>query len=279
VLDCPPGTVASRLSRAPGQLEGRLRPIPAAFMNRSGVLQMNLRCLYFKRCLVIYADGEGSRRAAGRIEDHLADCGDCRATLLRLRACQRFARQVRRRSAPPDQWGAIQGLIDADQERRLVKAPGARALVWWQPARASVAGLLLALLSLSLLVVTAIMNRPSLTDSVRPPVAMLGSLDLRDFHAVSISDIGCSTEPHVVAEGYVSDVPIDSEDGDLMFKLVDDVRRPQPFIICEIISPIKIAVPPVGSRVRVYGVSRYDGKADHQWYEVHPVLKIQVVRR
>jgi anti-sigma factor RsiW len=86
---------------------------------------MNLRCLYFKRCLVIYADGEGSRRAAGRIEDHLVDCGDCRATLLRLRAGQRFVGLVRRQLAPPDQWEAIEGLIDADQERRVVEAPGA----------------------------------------------------------------------------------------------------------------------------------------------------------
>jgi hypothetical protein len=29
----------------------------------------------------------------------------------------------------------------------------------------------------------------------------------------------------------------------------------------------------------VYGVSRYDGQADHNWYEVHPVLNIEVVHR
>jgi anti-sigma factor RsiW len=238
---------------------------------------MKLRCLYFKRRLPIYADGEASRRAAGRIEDHLVDCADCRAALLRLRSGQGFARQVPLRSPPPDQWEAIERLIEAD-DQRPVKSPGARSPLWWQPARASVAGLLLALISLTLLVVTAVMNRTSRIDSLSP-AAVTGSVDLSDFHAVSISDIGRSTEPHVVAEGYVSDVRIDSDDGDLMFKLVDDVRRPQPFIICEIISPIKITAPPVGSRVRVYGVSRYDGKADHQWYEVHPVLSIQVVRR
>jgi hypothetical protein len=143
----------------------------------------------------------------------------------------------------------------------------------------SIAGFLLALVSVSLIVLSLIISRRSRPDYTGSSSAIVGSLDLNDFRSVSISDISRSTEPHVVTEGYVSDVRIDNEDGDLVFKLVDDVRRPQPFIVCEIISPMKIAPPPVGSRVRVYGVSRYDGKADHQWYEVHPVLDIEVVRR
>lgn len=239
---------------------------------------MKLRCLYFRKHLAIYAEGELSSRAANRIEDHLVDCGDCRAALLRLRAGQRFAAQVPRRAAPSDQWQAIEGLIDAEQQGTAKRARSGAAssqVRWRRPARVSMAGLLLALVSLSLLILTVVVNRQSRSES---SVAM-GSLDLSEFHAVSISDIGRSTEPHVVAEGVVSDVRIDDEDGDLVFKLVDDVRRPQPFIVCEIISPIKIAAPPVGSYVRVYGVSRYDGKADHQWYEVHPVLDIEVVRR
>ena len=137
---------------------------------------------------------------------------------------------------------------------------------------------MLASVSLSLFIMTVIMNRQSGAGSSGTTATLINSLDLSDFHAVSISNIGQSTEPHVVAEGYVSDVRIDDEDGDLVFKLVDDVKTSRPFIICEIISPFKIAPPPVGSRVRVYGVSRYDGKADHQWYEVHPVLDIEMVR-
>ena len=76
----------------------------------------------------------------------------------------------------------------------------------------------------------------------------------------------------------VSKEGFNDEDGDLSFKLVDELGRPGPFIICEIIDPIKLAPPSVGSRVRVYGVSRYDGQMDHNWYEVHPVLNIEVVR-
>lgn len=241
------------------------------------LFKMNLRCLYSRRRLAAYADGELPRRAADGIEIHLSDCGECRAKLLRLREGQRFASQIPRRSAASDQWGAIQALIEADLPKPNAQER-ARSAGWRRPAWASLATVLLALVSLSLLILTAILNRPSRIDSRGGP-AVTGALDLSDFHAVSISDMARSTEPHVVAEGYVSDVRIDNEDGDLIFKLVDDVKRPQPFIVCEIIGPIKIAPPPVGSRVRVYGVSRYDGKQDHQWYEVHPVLDIEVVRR
>jgi hypothetical protein len=104
------------------------------------------------------------------------------------------------------------------------------------------------------------------------------ALDLSEFRTVQIGDIGQNGRPHVMTEGYVSEVRVNDEDGDLSFKLVADLGRTGPFIICEIIDPIKLAPPQVGSRVRVYGVSRYDGQADHNWYEVHPVLNIEVVR-
>lgn len=241
------------------------------------LFKVNLRCLYSRRRLAVYADGEVPRRTADRIENHLVDCGECRAILLRLREGQRFASQVPRRSLASDQWAEIEALIAADGKRS--PAPTRVHFAGWRrPAWASLATVLLALVSLSLLILTAILNRQSHIDYSRTS-GVTGSLDLSDFHAVSISDMAQSTEPHVVAEGYVSDVRIDNEDGDLIFKLVDDVKRPQPFVVCEIIGPIKLAPPPVGSRVRVYGVSRYDGKQDHQWYEVHPVLDIKVVRR
>ena len=70
---------------------------------------------------------------------------------------------------------------------------------------------------------------------------------------------------------------MDEEDGDLMFKLVEDVSQPQPFIICEIINPINFAPPTVGSRVKVYGVSRYDADEGRHWHEVHPVLALEKV--
>lgn len=104
------------------------------------------------------------------------------------------------------------------------------------------------------------------------------SFDEKEYHEVSISNISSNTKPHVVAEGYVTEVRID-KDGDLTFRLVEDLQQREPFIVCEIIEPIRLEAPSVGSRVRVYGVSRYDDQEDHRWHEVHPVLNIETVPR
>jgi len=132
--------------------------------------------------------------------------------------------------------------------------------------------LALALLAAGMLALYVKSSKPN-REAVAQRVAR--SIDLNDFHAVAISDIGSNTEPHVVAEGYVSEIRHDEEDGDLVFKLVDDPHREAPFIVCEIINPISMVPPAVGSHVRVYGVSRFDAKADHRWYELHPVLNIE----
>src|SRR5215470_9916410 len=78
------------------------------------LFKVNLRCLYSRRRLAVYADGEVPRRTADRIENHLVDCVECRAMLLRLREGQRFASQVPRRSLVSDQWAEIEALIAAD---------------------------------------------------------------------------------------------------------------------------------------------------------------------
>ena len=96
-----------------------------------------------------------------------------------------------------------------------------------------------------------------------------------EFHEVSIAGIARNTEPHVVIEGYVTEVRIDREENVVRFKLVESRQSAKPFIACEIMDPLKLPSPAVGSRVRVYGVSRYDGQSGRQWYEVHPVLKIE----
>jgi hypothetical protein len=110
----------------------------------------------------------------------------------------------------------------------------------------------------------------------KEPIA--GDIDLGEFHPVKISDIERASMPHVVAEGFVSEVRANDEDGDLCFRLVDDLGQSGPFLVCEIIDSIKMEPPMVGSRVRVYGVTRFDSKEDHRWYEVHPVLNIELVK-
>ena len=98
------------------------------------------------------------------------------------------------------------------------------------------------------------------------------------YRQVPLAQIPHTEEPHVSTIGYVSEVSVDEDEGDLTFKLVDNLQRPTHFVVCEIIPSIKMDTPPVGSRIRVYGVTRYDAKADHQWFEVHPVLDIEPVR-
>ena len=70
----------------------------------------------------------------------------------------------------------------------------------------------------------------------------------------------------------------DENDGDLIFKLVDNPARPKHFVVCEIVAPLKLQAPAIGSHVRVYGVSRYDAESGHRWFEVHPVMSIANMR-
>lgn len=234
-----------------------------------------MRCLRidFRRNFSRYLDGELSPRETKRLEDHLLDCGSCRARLTRLRTGHRFAMQLPSEIPQRDVWPSIEAAIAFEQSESLIKRDRD-----WRRALAhpgfAVGALTVALVLLALL---AIANRRSSSDQ-QVTGLIANTFELRDFHRVSIAGIEHNTEPHIVAEGYVSEVRIDNEDGDLTFKIVDDIRQAQPFIVCEIINPKKLAPPPVGSRVRVYGVSRYDNQENHNWYEVHPVLNIEVVR-
>ncbi|HEY3137979.1 MAG TPA: anti-sigma factor [Blastocatellia bacterium] len=220
-----------------------------------------------------YLDGELSPREIKRLEDHLLDCGMCRAKLSRLRAGHRFAMQLPPEIPQRDVWPSIEAAIASEQSESLIKRDRD-----WRRALAhpgfAIGAVAVATVMLALLVAA---NRRSSSDQQVTGLTA-DAFELRDFHRVSIARIEQNTEPHVVAEGYVSEVRIDNEDGDLTFKIVDDIRQAQPFIVCEIINPKKLAPPPVGSRVRVYGVSRYDNQENHNWYEVHPVLNIEVVR-
>ena len=99
---------------------------------------------------------------------------------------------------------------------------------------------------------------------------------LENFVPVTIRTIAKTTEPHVVTEGYVTEVKI-QKDGDRLFRIVQDPEQTEPFVICELIKPIRLPTPEVGSRVRVFGVSRFDSKENHKWHEIHPVLNIEVL--
>ena len=236
-----------------------------------------MRCwrVDLQRSFAPYLNSELDPDAVRRVEDHLLDCGSCRTRLARLRNGDRLAHEMPRFAPHSDPWTAIEAAIDAGRPA----ASRARAFAGWREVVLK-PGFALAVIGVAALIAAVLVassgRRPA---EERAGQLIADALDLSEFRTVNIADIERNIKPHVVAEGYVSEVRINDEDGDLSFKLVDDLGRPGPFIICEIIDPIKLAPPSVGSRVRVYGVSRYDGQENHNWYEVHPVLNIEVVRR
>jgi len=194
-----------------------------------------------------------------------------------LRTGHKIASQTPRLLATVDPWPAIEAALDREpQLRQSGRRWRGDAFARWsrQLRRPATAIFAIAVIGIVLVAVILIGRRSHDRDSF-----LAASLDLSEFRAVSVREMERTTSPHVVAEGYVSEVGLNDEDGDLSFKLVDDLRQRDQFIVCEIIDPIKLAAPPVGSRVRVYGVSRYDRQENHNWYEVHPVLNIEVVHR
>ena len=242
-----------------------------------------MKCWRFdlQRRFAVYLSGELDSGSIKRIEDHLLDCGSCRTHLARLRNGHRLAQELPRLTPDHDSWTAIEAQISGQQ---TVQIGSSRRLPRWRaiarPALGIKPGFALATLGVACLIaalVIAFGNRSMREEAAGALIA--DALDLSEFHTVNIADIRESGNPHVMTEGYVSEVMVNDEDGDLSFKLVNDLGRPGPFVVCEIIDPIKLAPPAVGSRVRVYGVRRCDGQADHNWYEVHPVLNIELVHR
>jgi hypothetical protein len=221
-----------------------------------------------------YLDGELQLEEVKRLESHLLDCGWCRAQLSRMRDGQRLARQMPSPTLKNDPWTAIEKAISAESQNATVSAASAQLQEGWR-------GLIYRPGPLIVMTALAFLTALVIAVSTRPPIDELaankGDLDTASFQAVTIANIHNNTRPHVVTEGFVSEVRIDT-DGDLIFRLVEDLQRPEPFVICEIIPPIRLSPPALGSRVRVYGVSRYDNQPGREWYEVHPVLNIELVK-
>ncbi len=229
-----------------------------------------------------YLNGELDKHAVERIENHLLDCLRCRARLAHIRDGHVFAQHLPRLKPERDPWAAIEAAIYSDKTPVPV-AGRAKRLAFWHDLsfkhklsfnkRLAAAAAIIVLLTAGLIFVLA---REESGESPWPEIAE--SFDEREYHEVSIANISSNTKPHVVAEGYVSEVRID-KDGDLTFRLVENLQQREPFIVCEIIEPIRLEAPSVGSRVRVYGVSRYDDQENHRWHEVHPVLNIETIPR
>lgn len=220
-------------------------------------------CLRFdlQRNMVPYLHGRLDSESVIVMEVHLADCKSCQSRLQDLQQTDALMQQLPKNSAG-DLWAGIERAI-AEPRKPLLRLEHRK--VWAISAVAGGMVLLLAILVYE--------NGGFLPHSDR---AM--AKDSEEFQEIALSDFASTDLPHVSTVGYVSEVRQDETDGDLVFKLVDNLKQPKHFIICEIIPAIKMDAPPPGTRIRVSGVHRFDSEAEHQWFEIHPVLNIEQVR-
>jgi hypothetical protein len=230
-----------------------------------------------RRKWIPYLEEQLPPRAAGRIDKHLRRCGECRAEYARLREGHRLAQRL---SGSLAEAAPAAPSFEALQVGE--KIGGHRRWSWfWERwfdvlTMPRVVPVLAAIVVLQM-VLLLVFNRASIFkggEAMKP-----AALDISRFQMVSIPDLPTNTLPHVATEGYVRDVRIDQEEKTLHFILAQWPEGPGPYVVCEIMSPGGIAVPREGSRVRVYGVARYDGQAGREWQELNPVLDIAVLKR
>lgn len=220
--------------------------------------------LDLSRNIVAYIHGDVSENQRKRIESHLETCEDCRDQLTGIVKTIELTKQLPPLKTPQNTWNAIESAITGEN-----RVPA--RLSYWVKGLAGAAAAIFAVFVMFALGKGEPDLRKQETEIAFDPAA---------FHAISLSQFSESVEPHVATEGYVERMHVNEEDenGDLKFRLVDNLDHPNHFVVCEIIAPFKMQAPPPGSRIRVYGVSRYDGKAQHQWFEVHPVLNIEPIQ-
>jgi len=236
-----------------------------------------------RRKFVSYLEGDLPPREAKRLEKHMLDCEFCRAMFVRLRAGHRLAQQLRHLGPDGDhrlpEFEAMTSGASAPWRaagRRRWARLGENWLCALTIPRVVQVLTALVLVQMALLVVS---NRRVLFSERNSVMVKARALELRDFHPLSITELQSNTRPHIATEGYVRDVRVDEEEGTLHFKLVEILQGSGPFVVCEIMSPTGMTLPREGSRVRVYGVARYDAQPGRRWHEVNPVLNMDVLKR
>jgi len=234
-----------------------------------------------RRKFVPYLEGAIPPRATKRLERHLAGCEECRTVFVKVRDGHQSAQQLRRLSREdahrPPECEAIRADIGAriTSRRKWAQAWENRLVMLTTPRTVkALAGLVLVLA-----VLLVVSNRNVLIGERNGPAPKSGALDVRDFHPLRIPEIRTNTRARIATEGYVRDVRVDKEEGTLHFKLSEIPHGPGPFIVCEIMNPFAMIRPQEGSRVRVYGVARYDAQPGREWHEVNPVFDIYVLKR
>ncbi|MGO9274507.1 MAG: zf-HC2 domain-containing protein [Terriglobia bacterium] len=229
-----------------------------------------MSCWHFglRKKLLPYVEGGLEPWDVERVERHLLDCEWCRGLFVRLRSGHRWAQQLP--SLVPE-FATMNLVVEGGSSYRS----GGRVWLDWFDRLTTTRGVAVlatvVVLQLGLLVAS---NRRLLFGQRGGASAVVGALDLSEFHQLGIRDLKLNTEPHIATQGYVRNVHADEEEGTVAFRLFEDRSGSGPFVVCEIMSPISMPAPREGSYVRVYGVARYDAQTQRNWYEVNPVLNI-----
>jgi len=217
-----------------------------------------MACLRFdlQRSLPLYLDRAASPATVERIERHLLGCGECRARLVRLRDAKNLLGELPR--------------LDAPNFERLMARPAARAprVSWSIPPllRHFAAD---ALVASGLFVAFTFLYTHTASARNR-------TFDASSFRRVAVRDVAATHDPHVIVQGVVSDFVGDAGEGSHRFRLTDP-NDPGHFVVCEVLDGT-LRPPKTGARIRVWGVSRYDSNPDHEWFEIHPVMKVEVLQ-
>jgi hypothetical protein len=241
---------------------------------------MKCRRFLLRRKFVPFLEGRLPIREAKRLEKHLVACERCRTLFKQSQAGHQLAQELQQldpdaRRAP--EYRAIKTDIgkQASGFRKWVRIweNGLYALMTTRGVK------ILLVLVLALAVVLAVSNWKIIFRERSNIPVHTSALDFSDFHPVSIAELGSNTRPHIMTEGYVRDVYVDTQEGTLHFKLAESAQGSGPFVVCEIISPVGMTLPREGNRVRVYGVARYDSQPGRMWCEINPVLNIALLKR
>lgn len=225
---------------------------------------MSLACRVLRRDLARSVDGVLGPARSRRLSRHLERCPGCRTRHDLVRAGHDAGRRLGRLG--PAASGRFPGFEELWAGRRAGR--NARP-AWAVPAVLAAAGL-------TALAVLAV--RPALVRR-GAPAAVPGPPAAGGFTPLAIREFVTSSPGRVVTEGYVHNVYFDEEERTVHIKLAENPRQPEPFVICEVRDPRGLTIPQQGSRVRVYGRSRFDAQPGRGWHEVNPVLEIAVLNR
>jgi len=234
-----------------------------------------------RRKFVPYLEGELPPGEAKRLEKHILDCERCRTIFIRVRAGHRSAQLLCHLSKDdahraPEYKTVMSDIEEAVSRRQRWIRAWENWLYMLTTPRVVQVLTVLVLVQLALLI---FLNRRVLFGERQTVTALPNALDFSAFYPLSIPEHQWNIRPYITTEGYVRDVYVDKEEGTLHFKLMEFPRGTGPFVVCEILRPLSMPPPSEGSRVRVYGVARYDAQPGRMWHEVNPVLNIAVLKR